>query len=40
VDAWEKRVENRKDVWDMRTRAAKVKKQQEEDEKYSGASEN
>jgi hypothetical protein len=40
VGAWEKRVENRKDVWDMRTRVAIVKKQKEEDEKYRGASEN
>jgi uncharacterized protein len=39
VGAWEKRVEDRKDVWDMRTRAAMVKKQKEEDEKYRGASE-
>jgi len=40
VDAWEKRVENRKDVWDMRTRAEIAKKRKEEDEKYCGASEN
>ena len=39
ADAWEKRVESRKDVWEMRTRAAMVKKQKEEDEKYRGAAE-
>jgi len=38
-DAWEKRVENRKEVWEMRAQAEIAKKQKEEDEKYSGASE-
>ena len=33
-DAWEKRVKQRKEVWDMRARAEVARKQQEEDEKY------
>ena len=38
-DAWEKRVESRKDVWGLRAQAAIAKKRQEEDEKYKGSSE-
>ena len=33
-DAWEKRVEQRKEVWDMRTQMEIDRKQKEEDEKY------
>ena len=39
ADAWEMRVENRKEVWDIRARAEIAKKQKEEDEKYKGSSE-
>ena len=39
ADAWEKRVENRREVWEMRARVEIAKKQKEEDDKYSGSSE-
>jgi Fe-S-cluster containining protein len=36
-DAWEKRVEQRQEVWDARRQAEIARKQQEEDEKYKDA---
>ena len=33
-DAWEKRVEQRKEVWDMLAQVEVVRKQKAEDEKY------
>jgi len=38
ADTWERRVENRKEIWEMRAQAEIAKKQKQEDEKYSGAS--
>jgi len=35
-DAWEKRVEQRQEVWDLRTKMEIERKQKEEDERYSG----
>ena len=37
-DAWEKRVEARKEHWDMLAKAEIAKKRKEEDEKYKGSS--
>jgi Fe-S-cluster containining protein len=39
ADAWEKRVESRKEIWEARTRVTVAKKQEEEDEKYSDVGE-